>query len=266
MARRGGETQALRIAAPIIRSRARWLRALADVAAQQTRFLAACAPAVTSMAGAHGVQTRIPQHKNAGHRALIRQDRRVFGQARRAEKTSRYASLRCLIRSLRRRSFVSCRVMFFGAFSFVSLSANAQATLFIPHSADARAARALARGPEMASPAVSLFACRVREGRQVFFWCATLADRAPCSNSRSEIKGGCLSSAPRGGPLGAGCMLIPFFAMESFTWAKEKKIVIHDGGAFCLARGSRDSAKSACGFTHQSRFSRDIHAYQEHRR
>lgn len=118
MARRGGETRALRIAAPIIRPRARWLRALADVAAQQTRFLAPCAPAVTSMAGAHGVQTRIPQRKNAGHRALIRQDRRVFGQARRAEKTSRYASLRCLIRSLRRRSFVSCRVMFFSAFSF----------------------------------------------------------------------------------------------------------------------------------------------------
>jgi hypothetical protein len=64
----------------------------------------------------------------------------------------------------------------------------------------------------------------------------------------------------------ASWALSPLFAMESFTWANEKENVIHDGGAFCLATGPKDMAKSACRFTHQSRFSWDSHAYQEHRR
>jgi hypothetical protein len=34
-------------------------------------------------------------------------------------------------------------------------------------------------------------------------------------------------------------MLKAFFAMESFTWAKKKKIVIHGGGAFCPAATQR---------------------------
>jgi isopentenyl phosphate kinase len=32
-------------------------------------------------------------------------------------------------------------------------------------------------------------------------------------------------------------MLKAFFAMETFTWAKKKKIVIHGGGAFFASPG-----------------------------
>jgi hypothetical protein len=85
-------------------------------------------------------------------------------------KAAAMLALRCITRSCRRRIFVSRHVTAVEVFSSVSLLANAARQPFIPHSADARATRALACGPEMASPAVSLFTCRVREGRQVFFW------------------------------------------------------------------------------------------------